>query len=106
MLLEAFPRTVSIALGPILFLIYLKDLSDEVAGLMQLFAVNTKLHSNVENNQKVLALQNKLTRMETWAQDWQMLYNTLKCHQLHNFILENMKPTLGTKLQLMLVNKY
>ena len=67
-------------LGPILFLIYINDLPGAVAGLMKLFADDAKLYLTVENNQKVLALQNRVTGAETWAEDWQMFFNILKCH--------------------------
>ena len=48
-------------LGPVLFLIYINDLPGAVTGLMKLFADDAKLYSRVENNQKVLALQNRAT---------------------------------------------
>ena len=67
-------------LGPILFLIYVNDLPGAVAGLMKLFANDAKLYSTVENNQKVLALQTRVTGAETWAEDWQMFFSILKCH--------------------------
>ena len=51
-------------LGPILFLIYINDFPGAVTGLMKLFANNAKLYSTVKNNQKVLALQNKLQELK------------------------------------------
>ena len=50
---------------------------------MKLFADDAKLYSTVENNKKVLTLQNGVTRARTWAEDWQMFFNILKCHHLH-----------------------
>ena len=72
-------------LGPILFLIYMyiNDLPGAVAGLIKLFADDTKAYSTVESNQKELALQSHVTRSETWAAVWQMFFNILECHHLH-----------------------
>ena len=70
-------------LGPILFLIFINDLPGAVAGLIKLFADDAKVYSAVESNQKELALQNQVTRSETWTALWQMFFNILKCHHLH-----------------------
>ena len=59
------------------------DLPGAVAGLIKLFADDAKVYSTAESNQKELALQNQVTRSETWAALWQMFFNILKCHHLH-----------------------
>ena len=60
-----------------------------VAGLIKLFADDTKVYSTVENNQKQLALQNQVIRSETSATLWEMFFNILKCHHLH---IGNLEP--------------
>ena len=69
-------------LGPILFLIYINDLLGVVEILMKLFADGAKLYHTVTNRREN-ELQLNLDRAVKWAKDWEILYNTDKCHQLH-----------------------
>ena len=69
-------------LGPILFPIYINDLPDIVEVLMKLFADDSKLYHIVTNSREN-ELQPNLDRAVKWVKDWEMFYNTDKCHQLH-----------------------
>ena len=69
-------------LGPILFLIYINDLPDVVEVLMKLFADDAKLYHTVTNSREN-ELQLNLDIAVKWTKDWEMFYNTDKCHQLY-----------------------
>ena len=63
-------------LGPLLFLIYINDLSDDLASNAKLFADDTSLFSVVENMTKSAnELNNDLTRISTWTFQWKMNFN-------------------------------
>ena len=60
-------------LGPLLFLIYINDLSDD---LSKLFADNTSLFSVVRNiNTSAVHLNNDLRKISNWAFQWKMSFN-------------------------------
>ncbi len=70
-------------LGPILFLIYINDLPDEMTNCIKLFADDSKLFSSVNNRGQADELQQDLNTAETWARKWQMEFNTKECKHLN-----------------------
>ena len=103
-------------LGPILFLIYVSDISD-VSSNVILFANDTKPYSHVERQEDCHTLQEDINKLVNWSEKWLLRFNTEKCKvlhfghnnkQQHNFmkdlgvlITDNLKPssqcTQGTK---------
>ena len=63
-------------LGPLLFLVYINDLTDNISSHMRLFADDSSLFTQVEG---ILETQEKLKRdLETitnWAYQWKMVFN-------------------------------
>ena len=56
----------------------------DVAGSFLLkFADDTKVGMVVESEEQRDALQEGIACLETWSREWQMLFNTSKCHILH-----------------------
>jgi len=49
------------------------------------FADDTKIFSRIEddNDRKAEALQDDLSKLITWSEKWQMLFNTRKCKVMH-----------------------
>jgi hypothetical protein len=68
-------------LGPILFLIYINDLDSVCCGntVLQLFADDAKLYSNIDINSTFASLQQSLDKLTHWANDWQLTTNVSKC---------------------------
>ncbi|MEW8546320.1 MAG: reverse transcriptase family protein, partial [Candidatus Thiodiazotropha sp.] len=66
-------------LGPILFLIYINDLPDEVCSQVRLFADDTALYLTIESEQDSSTLQNDLDRLSAWETKWDMEFNPSKC---------------------------
>ena len=70
-------------LGPILFLIYINDLENEIGSNILKFADDTKLFRRVESQEDRHQLQVDLNKLVKWAEKWQMLFNKDKCKCLH-----------------------
>ena len=70
-------------LGPILFLIYVSDISDDVSSNVILFADDTKLYSRVERQEDCHTLQEDINKLVNWSEKWLMRFNTEKCKVLH-----------------------
>ena len=95
-------------LGPIMFLIFIKDLPDNIRSSVCLFANNYVLYRNIYSIQDCLTLQEDLTSLGQCEAGWQMKFNVAKCHfmrvtrhqqhkhilfdySLHNQTLENVQ---------------
>ena len=62
-------------LGPSLFLIYINDLPDTIAGIMKLFADDAKVYRSISTVKIVHEVQNSVNQSESWADIWEMLFN-------------------------------
>ena len=69
-------------LGPILFLIFINDLTDNIKSSVRLFADDCVLYKNIRSFQECLILQEDLDGLELWEADWQMKFNVAKCHSI------------------------
>ena len=70
-------------LGPILFLIYINDLDEDVKCKISKFAGDTKIANRVIPLSRQQELQNYLNTLGEWAVDSQMFFNVDKCKVLH-----------------------
>ena len=63
-------------LGPLLCLIYINDLPDEITSSCKIFADDTSLFSKIENKSYSNFQLNKgLETISKWAFQWKMLFN-------------------------------
>ena len=63
-------------LGPLLFLIYINDLPDEITSSCKIFADDTSLFSKIENKSySNFQLNKDLETISKWAFQWKMLFN-------------------------------
>ena len=69
-------------LGPLLFLIYINDLDDNIISNVLKFADDTKVFRKVNTDGDKQHLQNDLDRLVKWSEKWKML-NFWKCKCLH-----------------------
>ena len=76
-------------LGPVLFLIFINDLPDNIRSSVCLFADDCVLYRNIHSLQDCLALQEDLTSLGQWEADWQMKFNVAECHSIR--VLTNSK---------------
>jgi ribonucleases P/MRP protein subunit RPP40 len=70
-------------LGPLLFLIYINDIDEEIISKLGKFADDTKLCRGVTDGKEVETLRNDLAKIFKWSIDWQMLFNVDKCTVVH-----------------------
>ena len=70
-------------LGPILFLIYINDISRNIMSSTKRFADDMKLYRLLRDTKEdVEELQKDLIRLESWSHVWQLKFNTDKCEAM------------------------
>ena len=70
-------------LGPILFLIYINDISKKIMSNTKLFADDMKVNRILRDTKEgAEELQKDLIRLESWSNDWQLKINTDKCEAM------------------------
>ncbi|WP_133434224.1 RNA-directed DNA polymerase, partial [Aeromicrobium phragmitis] len=70
-------------LGPLLFLVYINDLDDDITSKVLKFADDTKVFRKVKHDGDKQRLQDDLDKLIKWSEKWQMLFNFGKCKCLH-----------------------
>ena len=65
-------------LGPLLFLLYINDLPDNVQSSVRLSADDALLYGIVASDADCDLLQSDLRRLESWQYHWQMEFNPSK----------------------------
>ena len=69
-------------LGPVLFLIFINDLPENIRSSVRLFADDCVLYRNIESPMDCQILQDDLNSIAQWETDWQMKFNVAKCHSM------------------------
>jgi len=70
-------------LGPLLFLIYINDLEFGIDNWILKFADDTEIFTRITDDNDWHSLQDDLSKLTTWSEKWQMLFNTSKCKVMH-----------------------
>ena len=97
-------------LGPLLFLLYVNDLPQQITSECRLFADDALVYNTRNNSDD---LKSDLKALENWSHTWQLTFNPSKCsvlsigkkHSHQNYFLNNTKlktvnshPYLGVEL--------
>ena len=69
-------------LGPVLFVIYINDLLDNITSGGLMFADDTKIYRQITSRDDALELQADINKLEDWSKLWQLYFNYEKCHVL------------------------
>ena len=69
-------------LGPVLFLIFINHLPDNIRSSVRLFADDCGLYRNINSPKDCEILQEDLNSLARWETDWQMKFNVAKCHSM------------------------
>jgi hypothetical protein len=71
-------------LGPLLFLIYINDVSDIFSNdvKLKLYADDLKVYTTVDSHLEYEVLQGKLKLLESWSDMWQLKFSVSKCKHL------------------------
>ena len=80
-------------LGPLLFVVYINDILENVTSDGFLFADDTKLFRAITSKEDALHLQSDIDTLEKWSEKWGMEFNREKCHVLTLGKFENTKHT-------------
>ena len=79
-------------LGPLLFLIYINDLSDNLSSNVKLFADDTSLFSVIHDiNISSAELNDDLKKISEWAFQWKMIFNLDATKQAQEVIFSRRK---------------
>ena len=71
-----------LVLGPVLFLIFINDLPDNIRSSVRLFADDCVLYRNIKNPIDCQILQDDLNSLSQWETDWKMKFNVAKGHSM------------------------
>ena len=66
-------------LGPVLFLLYINDLPDNVTSNVYMFADDTKIYRPMTSHEDTTILQNDLDCLQSWLAKWLLNFNLHKC---------------------------
>ena len=78
-------------LGPLLFLIYINDLPNNIHSTVPLFADDCVLFREINNQLHSQELQKDLDEVTKWEHDWQMNFNPDKCFVIRLTHARNIK---------------
>ena len=70
-------------LGPILFLMYINDISENIDSFIKIFADDTKIFKAITCKSDNESLQSDLDRLVAWSNKWQLPFNVAKCKIIH-----------------------
>ena len=69
-------------LGPVLFVVYINDLPEEVLSELLLYADDAKIFREIKCPKDVEMLQNDLHKMSTWFENWLLKFHPDKLKKL------------------------
>ena len=69
-----------LAIGPLLFVIFVNEMPDMVHTCIQMFADDAKLFTHIKDESDVARLQDDIDSLQSWADAWQLRF---KCKVLH-----------------------
>ena len=70
-------------LGPLLFILYVNDITDGLHSTLEMFADHSKLYRIIWNPCDSEALQQDLNHISNWSKLWLLNFNTTKCSVMH-----------------------
>ena len=70
-------------LGPLLFLLYVNDITDGLQSTLEIFADDSKLYRIIKYSHDVDTLQQDLNYISSWSKLWLLNFNTAKCSVMH-----------------------
>ena len=70
-------------LGPLLFVVYINDLPDRINNKIKLYADDSKILAVIKDWGDAIRLQDDLSSICQWSEDWLMQLNVGKCKIMH-----------------------
>ena len=81
-------------LGPLLFLIFINDLTESITSSVKLFADDHLAYHTIHSSNDVIQLQEDIVQHGYWVNSWQMTLNPHKCSIMH---ISNIRNTVFAK---------
>ena len=69
-------------LGPLLFSLYINDISVDIKSEIRLFADNCVCYREIKNEEDTLKLLRDIDRLGSWARKWGMRFQPVKCSMM------------------------
>ena len=69
-------------LGPLLFSLYINDISADIESEIRLFADDCVCYREIKNEEDTLKLQRDIDRLGSWARKWGMRFQPVKCNMV------------------------
>ena len=85
-------------LGPLLFVVYINGILDNVESHGLLFADDTKIYRVITKKEDAKSLQDDLHELEKWSDKWLLKFHPDKCHVLTLGKFDNIKHTERYKI--------
>ena len=76
---ESVTVTSGVPQGPILFLVFINDLPQDIVSQVRLFADDTAIYLTLETEHDSDILQKDMDRLQAWESKWDMEFNPSKC---------------------------
>ena len=67
-------------LGPLLFLVYINDITCQINSKIKLFADDAVMYSEITTQNDISSFQTDINQISTWCNTWQMDLNLTKCN--------------------------
>ena len=69
-------------LGPLLFFLYINDISSDIVSEIRLFADDCVCYREIKDEEDTIKLQRDIDRLGSWARKWGMRFQPVKCNMM------------------------
>ena len=69
-------------LGPLLFCLYINDISSDIESEIRLFADDCVCYREIKDEKDTMKLQRDIDRLGSWARKWGMRFQPVKCNMM------------------------
>ena len=69
-------------LGPLLFSLYINDISSDIESEIRLFADDCVCYREIKGGEDTIKLQRDIDRLGSWARKWGMRFQPVKCNMM------------------------
>ena len=69
-----------IVLGPLLFSLYINDITEDIDSELKLFADDCVCYREIKDTEDTVKLQEDIDHLGCWARSWGMRFQPVKCN--------------------------